>query len=669
MAAPWPPRVFNHAVALPTPPESRRLSVKEVARKFEFIREIASGGFGSVYLAKVIHGDGFSRLVAIKLLHRKWSENDEIASRMRDEARLLGWLRHRNIVDVMDLTVIDGRSAVVMEYLDAADARQLIDHCLEERTRIPLRVALEVCAASAAALDAAYNRPPYAGEKPLRVIHRDIKPSNIMVDNQGLVKVLDFGVARAEFDAREAKTAELSFGSLEYMPPERLFFEPEAPSSDIYSLGAALYEMLSLQKLGKAKLRQSEQERFLEERFEDLVEHHPMPSEEAEDILHDLLRDMLSFDESERPTAADAVVRLRSFARQLDGEGVEEWAERVVPPVVQAARGSVKPSPESMVGRVVTEDISGQLDDPTVDNIDQQDFADLDSDTVLQRPQGGKDTQALLRDDDDMEGSEHSRGRDDERWSALKQATLASLTETGELGPRTVQAVRQVAGFVPQPGSALDDEGETVVIRDLPALLGEETITGHLMADLPPLPPSLHTEKTVVQKDLGQWGAPTPAPANAGEARSGRGGAAIGAVVVMAALVAALVAGLLLLLVVVGLSMQGSGVVPGPVPAPVAVPDPTPSPVPAPAPAPSAIPAGSVVFRSAMPDTKKMKVECGGQSADGDDVVFLPGSSLEGVEACTIIAIDTRRKRRTAEVQTPEAREYSCFAGAEDVCQ
>jgi serine/threonine-protein kinase len=222
----------------------------EATRKFHFIREIASGGFGSVYLAKVIHGDGFSRLVAVKLLHPKWSENEEIASRMRDEARLLGWLRHKNIVDVMDLTLIDGRCAVLMEYLEAVDLKVIVTACLDHGARIPLRVCLEVCSAVASALDAAYTRPPYAGEKPLRVIHRDIKPSNIMVDEGGTTKVLDFGVARADFEQREAKTQELSFGSIEYMPPERLFFEPESPASDVYSLGATLYEMLALDKLG-----------------------------------------------------------------------------------------------------------------------------------------------------------------------------------------------------------------------------------------------------------------------------------------------------------------------------------------------------------------------------------------------------------------------------------
>lgn len=651
------------------------MSVKEAARKFEFIREIASGGFGSVYLAKVIHGDGFSRLVAIKLLHRKWTENDEIASRMRDEARLLGWLRHRNIVDVMDLTVIDGRSAVVMEYLDAADTRQLIDHCLQEKTRVPLRVALEVAAAAASALDAAYNRPPYAGEKPLRVIHRDIKPSNIMVDHQGLVKVLDFGVARAEFDAREAKTAELSFGSLEYMPPERLFFEPEAPSSDVYSLGATLFELLALQKLGKAKLRQSEQERFLEERFEDLVENHPMPSEEAEDILHDLLRDMLSFDESERPTAADSVVRMRSFARSLEGEGVEEWAEKVVPPVVQLARSEIAPSSESLVGRVVTEDVSLDLDDPTADHADDEAFPDLDGDTLLQKPPdfGQKvDTEALLKgDDDDMEGSEHSRGRDDERWSALKQATLASLTETGELGPRTVQAVRQVAGFG-DPGGSLEDEGETVVIRDLPFLGGDDTLTSPALAlgELPAMAPSVHTEMTVVQKEVPGLGG---GPGGSTEAASGRGGAAVGAALVVVLILLGALGGLLLLLLVVGVSLQGtpSGApVPGQAPAPVApAPAPVPVAAPVPPPAPAVIPPGSVVFASAVPDTRKIAVRCGAAKADGDEVAFLPGGDLAGVEKCAVTVVDKRRKRRTTEVMAPEARRYTCFAGPADICE
>ena len=82
--------------------------------RFHFLRELGSGGFGSVFLAKVEHADGFSRLVAVKILKNQWTDSKEIASRMRDEARLLGLLRHRNIVDVLD-------SGSSLDYIEPGD--------------------------------------------------------------------------------------------------------------------------------------------------------------------------------------------------------------------------------------------------------------------------------------------------------------------------------------------------------------------------------------------------------------------------------------------------------------------------------------------------------------------------------------------------------------------
>lgn len=329
------------------------LGRSESARQFHFIREIASGGFGRVFLAKVIHRDGFARLVAIKLLHKKWTQNDEIASRMRDEARLLGWLRHKNIVDVMDLTSIDGRCAVIMEYLEAVDLAVVISASAHSERRVPLRVALESIAAVSSALDAAYNRPPYSSEKPLRVIHRDIKPSNIMIDDQGMVKVLDFGVARAEFDNRESKTKDLAFGSMEYMSPERLFFEPETPASDVYSLGVTLFEILALKKFGKAKLRSAAHAAHVANRLEFLESCFPMPSAQVGREVRCLLEGMLDFDAKQRPSAADAVIRLRSLARSLRQLGLEEWSAAVIPPLIkqvqrrQEQRGSTSVLVES----------------------------------------------------------------------------------------------------------------------------------------------------------------------------------------------------------------------------------------------------------------------------------------------------------------------------------
>ncbi len=330
------------------------MASRENARRFHFMREIASGGFGSVYLAKVMHADGFSRLVAIKLLHRRWSDNQEVAQRMRDEARLLGWLRHRNIVDVIDLTSIDGRAAVVMEYLEAVDVKTVIQHLAEKGQKMPPYAALEMTAFVASALEAAYNRPPFEGEKPLRVIHRDIKPSNIMVDESGTVKVLDFGVARGEFANRESHTQDLQFGSVEYMPPERLFFEPETDRADVYSLGASLFECLVGERLGKAKGRAEKHAAFLEDRLSFLAASCPLPNPQGGEVAR-LVREMCAYNADSRPSSEEIVLRARQLARQMPGPGLGEWSEIVVKPLVLAARLAPR-EPNPLTDSVMPED-------------------------------------------------------------------------------------------------------------------------------------------------------------------------------------------------------------------------------------------------------------------------------------------------------------------------
>jgi len=308
----------------------------EPLRHFRFIRPIASGGFGTVYLCKEEHRDGFSRIVAVKLLNAQWTDSVEISSRIRDEARLLGMLRHRNIVDVYDLTSIDGRSAVVMEYLEAVDLRFLMQYCQTKGTRIPVRPAMEIVAAVAHALDAAYNRPPMKGEKPLRVIHRDIKPSNIMLDGSGGPKVLDFGVAQSDIASKEANTQELQFGSVEYMAPERLFFEPETPASDVYSLAATLFELLTFERLGKAQGRASKHDAHLANRMSFLRGCIEAPSEVAAGLEALLLRS-LHFEHENRPDASTFCQDVKQLARQIQADDLTIWSEIHVPDAVESA--------------------------------------------------------------------------------------------------------------------------------------------------------------------------------------------------------------------------------------------------------------------------------------------------------------------------------------------
>ncbi|MEQ1507157.1 MAG: serine/threonine-protein kinase, partial [Myxococcota bacterium] len=423
-------------------------------RKFQFLQEIASGGFGSVYLAKLITPDGVSRVVAVKLLHRRWSDNVEVSSRMRDEARLLSRLRHDNIVEVLDFAVIDGRSAVVMECLEAVDTRVILDACREAGTRMPIAAVFGICGAVASALDAAYNRPPSPGARPMRVIHRDIKPSNVMVDADGRVKVLDFGVARAEFDAREAKTAELAFGSLEYMPPERLFFEPESAASDVYSLGTAIFELLALDKLGKAKLRQSEQEKFLAERLADLTESYPLTPEADADVI-DLLKRMLAFDESQRPTAAQvaelaATVSARCVAGGLPG--LADWAATALPPLIDLSR-TKRAGPGTLIGETILEDppeAVAMMPRPSVLLGPDDDGDGAEDETAMHTD--------LLGADEPLEAEIDATVRDDTRWMELKSATLASLGETAEVDASVLQEVQLRVGRARNRPEDLDSE-------------------------------------------------------------------------------------------------------------------------------------------------------------------------------------------------------------------
>lgn len=324
-------------------------------KEFHILRKIAEGGFGAVYLTKLVHPDGFSRLVALKLLHRKWSKNEEIAGRMRDEARLLGWLRHRNIVDVMDLTRLDGRVAVVMEYLEAVDCGTVIKQYYEDGLKIPPRTVLEIGAFVAAALDAAFNQPPYTGEKPLRVIHRDIKPSNVMLDVHGTVKVLDFGVARADFQQREAATQEMSFGSFDYMSSERVCLEKAGPRSDVYSLGATCFELLMAERFGRVRIKKQEHNALIQERLSAAREVIVLPNGLTDAVLH-LLERMLAFEEDDRPDASEVAKTMRTVARQLKEGALEEWAEDALPPIVDLFQNQSDGGKDPLVGQCLTED-------------------------------------------------------------------------------------------------------------------------------------------------------------------------------------------------------------------------------------------------------------------------------------------------------------------------
>lgn len=304
----------------PTP--VMRIHVSD-GRRYRIEGVLGKGGFGTVYKAQMLGEGGFTRAVALKVLNADMAGMEDVARRLRDEARLLGLLRHRAILHVDGLVRIENRWTVVMEFIDGIDLQGVA-----RGGGCPLGPALEIVGEVASALHVAYTTTSPEGV-PLKLLHRDIKPPNILLTSAGEVKVLDFGIARAEFDKREAQTRSVLYGSVGYMAPERMDFE-ELHEGDVYALGTVFYEVLVGSPLGKASIRPERHQEHVVEGV-DLIRRKLGPLPEG---FTELLSSMLAYDPEERPSAREVERRCRALRQQVDGPWLRDWAERAIPPLI-----------------------------------------------------------------------------------------------------------------------------------------------------------------------------------------------------------------------------------------------------------------------------------------------------------------------------------------------
>ena len=218
---------------------------------FNLLQKIGEGGMGVVYKARDTR---LERVVAIKLLPENRASDAERRARFIHEAKAASALNHPNIVTIHEIGEQDGRTFIVMEFVDGKQLTEMIP-----RKGMRLTEALRVAVQVAAALTAAHA----AG-----IVHRDLKPGNIMVDTQGRVKVLDFGLAKLAAPAvalaadAETRTTPLTeegaiVGSVPYMSPEQAEGRPVDARSDIFSFGAVLYEMVTGQRAFRGETRLS----------------------------------------------------------------------------------------------------------------------------------------------------------------------------------------------------------------------------------------------------------------------------------------------------------------------------------------------------------------------------------------------------------------------------
>jgi len=264
-----------------------------LGERYEILQLLGQGGMGAVYKARDIE---LERTVALKLIRSDLASHPEILRRFKQELILAREVTHRNVIRIFDLGQASGVRYITMDYVEGQDLRAL----LNEKGKFSPEEAVPIFLQIAAALEAAHQ----AG-----VVHRDLKPQNVMVDKDGRVYVMDFGVARSLETPGMTQTGAL-MGTPEYMSPEQAKGLKVDARSDLFSLGIIFYEMLSGASPFKADTAMATMFKRTRERAVPLAQ----AMSGVPVFLSDIVSKCLEIDQEQRYPSARAII-----------EDLEKW--------------------------------------------------------------------------------------------------------------------------------------------------------------------------------------------------------------------------------------------------------------------------------------------------------------------------------------------------------
>ena len=323
------------------------LSNHRLIGRYELIHRLGHGGMANVYLGRASGTAGFEKLVAVKVIHPHLASEPEFVEMFLDEARIASRLHHPHVVEILDLGRDDELFFMVMEYVEGDTLASLLRQARKAKQDLPLSAVLQVVADACEGLAAAHELADADGN-PYELVHRDVSPHNLLVGMDGRVKVVDFGIMKAAGKRSSTLTGQLR-GKLAYMSPEQACAEPLDHRTDIFALGAVLWEMCCGDRLFSGETEAELLAKVSRCEIPDLLARRP----ELPMALRDILDRALAFDREQRyESARDMLKDVRALMRTLDDEDpratVAEVMQGFFQGRVEYIRATVRSSGESV---------------------------------------------------------------------------------------------------------------------------------------------------------------------------------------------------------------------------------------------------------------------------------------------------------------------------------
>jgi serine/threonine-protein kinase len=214
--------------------------------RYEIFQEIASGGMATVFLGRLRGGSGFRRAVAIKRLHSHLAPDAQFKAMFLDEARLAARIRHPNVVSTLDVLDHGDELFIVMDYVHGESLSKIRAHLELAGQVMPRPIVGAIVSGILQGLHAAHEAKDERGV-PLSIVHRDVSPQNVLIGEDGVSRLVDFGVAKAVGRLQTTSDGQIK-GKVSYMAPEQLAGRADR-RSDIFAAGVILWELLTGQRL------------------------------------------------------------------------------------------------------------------------------------------------------------------------------------------------------------------------------------------------------------------------------------------------------------------------------------------------------------------------------------------------------------------------------------